>query len=106
MRGDAVVVVIVVQSSSAAADYAGQAQSAVPASSGPPPRRNSRLRARVPARREAFWLSVLVPFNEGQDAAALAKKITTSVGRKGNAGATIGKMKGTIDADGAWKVVR
>lgn len=68
---------------------------------------NSFAKSIVKAGKPQVWLSVLMPFNEGEDAAKLAnKKIKTTVDRKGNAGAKIGKVKVTIDADGTWKVKR
>ena len=63
-------------------------------------------RAVVRAGEPQVWLSVLVPFNEGRDAAAVARKIRTSVDEKGLAAATVGRLKVTIGEDGAWSVKR
>ena len=67
---------------------------------------NAFARAVVRAGEPQVWLSVLVPFNEGRDAAAVARKIRTSVDEKGSAAATVGRLKVTIGEDGAWSVKR
>ena len=67
---------------------------------------NAFARAVVRAGKPQVWLSVLVPFNEGLDAAEAARKIRTSVDEKGSASATVGRLKVTIGEDGAWSVKR
>ena len=67
---------------------------------------NAFARAVVRAGQPQVWLSVLVPFNEGGDAAELARKIRTSVDEKGSASVTVGRLKVTIGEDGAWSVKR
>ena len=50
------------------------------------------------------WLSVLVPFNEGEDGAKVAGTIKTFVDGRGNVEAHIGRVRVTVSGDGAWKV--
>ena len=67
---------------------------------------SSFAKAIVKAGKPRVWLSVLVPFNEGEDAAKMAKRIKTSVDDAGNCTAGIGNTKVTIKADGQWSVKR
>jgi hypothetical protein len=67
---------------------------------------NAFARVVVRAGKPQVWLSVLVPFNEGEDAARVADGITTRVDEQGSATATTGKLKITIGEDGAWGVTR
>ncbi len=67
---------------------------------------NAFARAVVRAGKPQVWLSVLVPFNEGEDAARVAEGITTRVDEQGSATATTDKLKITIGEDGAWGVTR
>ena len=67
---------------------------------------NSFAKATVKAGIPQVWLSVLMPFNEGAHAAAVAKKIRTAVDGKGNTRAEIGSVKVSIAADGLWNVKR
>ena len=53
------------------------------------------------------FLSVLVPFNEGEDPIALAAKVQTSLDAKGNIRARTGEsLTATINAKGDWKIDR
>ena len=67
---------------------------------------NAFARAVVRAGAPQVWLSVLVPFNEGRDAAEVARKIRARVAEKGSVSAIIGRLKVTIGEDGAWSVKR
>ena len=67
---------------------------------------SSFAKAKVKAGKPQTWLSVLLPFNEGEDAATVAKRIKTSVDKAGKATARIGNVKVTIDAAGQWTVTR
>ena len=67
---------------------------------------NAFVRAVVRAGKPQVWLSVMVPFNEGEDASRVAEGITTRVDEQGSATVTTGKLKITIGEDGAWGVTR
>ncbi len=67
---------------------------------------NTFARATLRAGREQIWLSVLVPFNEGDDASKLAKTISTELLENGTARVRIGHVKASIDALGSWRVER
>ena len=67
---------------------------------------NAFARAVVRAGKPQVWLSVMVPFNEGEDASRVAEGITTRVDEQGSATVTTGKLKITIGEDGAWGVTR
>ena len=67
---------------------------------------SSFARATIQAGKRQVWLSVLVPFNEGEDAAAVAKKIKTAVDGKGNAEARMGNVEVSIHDGGHWSVRR
>ncbi len=67
---------------------------------------NCFAKATVKAGRPQVWLSVLLPFDEGEDAARIAKTITTRVRDTGLSSAGIGGAEITIAADGNWQVKR
>jgi hypothetical protein len=67
---------------------------------------NTFAKAIVKAGLPRIWLSVLVPFDEGQDAGDVAALIKTTVDATGTATATIDKIAITIVADGRWLVRR
>lgn len=60
----------------------------------------------VNAGRPSVFLSVLVPFDEGEDAAALAGSIHTRVGSEGRITAKIGMVRVSFGKDGTWSVQR
>jgi len=66
----------------------------------------SYAKANVKAGKPEIFLSVLIPFNEGEDAAVLAKKIRTSVDAGGNAKVRIGRVYVTVSNNGNWRVKR
>ena len=68
--------------------------------------RNTFARAKLKAGQPRVWLSVLRPFDEGEDAAGIAASIRTGIDAKGKATVSIGKVKLSITADGQWKVKR
>ena len=72
----------------------------------PASRRCTVTNGRAEAGKPQVWLSVLVPFNEGEDAGKVAKRIKTRVDGSGTAMATIGRIAITIAADGSWQVKR
>ena len=67
---------------------------------------SSFAKAIVKAGKPHIWLSVLVPFNEGEDAAKIAKRIKTGADQAGKATARVDNVKVTIDAAGKWTVTR
>jgi hypothetical protein len=67
---------------------------------------SSFAKAIVRAAKPQVWLSVLLPLNEGEDAAGMAEKIRTRVDGTGTATAAIGRIATTIAADGSWQVRR
>ena len=67
---------------------------------------SSFARATIEAGEPRVWLSVLVPFAAGRDAAALAKRITTAVDTAGDAVAEVAGVEVSIRGDGGWTVRR
>ncbi len=63
-------------------------------------------RATIKAGRPQVWLSVLRPFDDGQDAAEIAATMETRVDETGRAHARIGPIEVTIDPAGSWTVTR
>ncbi len=84
----------------------GQVAHRVSPDIGGPGVHNSFARATVRAGRPQIWLGVLRPFDDGEDAAAVAARITTDVDEHGAATARIGDVEVTIEASGAWRVRR
>ena len=70
------------------------------------PVHNTFAKATVKAGRPQVWLSVLQPFDDGQDAARIAGRIETELTGGGKAEARIGDVEVRIDAAGGWRVVR
>ena len=68
--------------------------------------RNTFAQATLRAGKPQTWVSVLCPFNQGENAAKIAAKIRTSMDEQGNATVHIGKSTFRIFADGQWKVNR
>ena len=67
---------------------------------------NTFARATLKAGQPRIWLSVLHPFDQGEDAAEIAAAISTAIDAKGTATVTIGKVRLSIAADGQWEVKR
>ena len=67
---------------------------------------NCFARATVKAGKPQVWLSVLMPFDEGEDPAEIAETIQSSVDGTDAAKATIGKIRVSITADGTWDIAR
>jgi hypothetical protein len=67
---------------------------------------NTFARASLKAGQPRVWLSVLRPFDEGDDAAGIAAAISTVIDTKGTATVTIGKVRFSIAANGQWQVNR
>ncbi len=68
--------------------------------------RNSFARASLKAGQPQVWLSVLRPFNEGEDAGRIASQIKTNLDSSANATVTIGAIEIAIAPGGDWRVKR
>jgi hypothetical protein len=60
----------------------------------------------ISAAKPAFFLSVFMPYGEGEDAAKMAGKIKTSVDGNGSAKVHVGDVSVMIDAADKWTVTR
>jgi len=67
---------------------------------------SSYVKANAKAGKLEVFLSVLVPHDKSEKGEDVVKRIKTNVDKDGNATATIGKVKVTIDIDGEWNVTR
>ena len=65
--------------------------------------RNTFARATLKAGKTQTWLSVLRPFNDGEDPKAIASEIGSSIHPNGDATVEIGSTRVKIKADGAWE---
>jgi hypothetical protein len=70
------------------------------------PTQNSHAKAVLNAGETEVFLSVLVPFDEGQVADAIAGKIRTSVNAASECKASVGSVTVSVAPDGSWKVMR
>lgn len=70
------------------------------------PTQNSHATAVLKAGETEVFLSVLVPFEEGQEASDTARKIKTSVDKAGKCVAAFGSVTITISDDNNWQVER
>ena len=70
------------------------------------PTQNSHAKAVLEAGVPEVFLSVLVPFEEGQESSGVTEKIETGVEDSGKCTAKIGSVLVTIIPDGSWKVDR
>ena len=70
------------------------------------PTQNSHAKAVLKAGKTEVFLSVLVPFDEGQPAHEVARRIKTNVNKSGECTANIGSLIVTIASDGVWQVKR
>ncbi len=67
---------------------------------------NSYAKATLRTGMPQVWLSVLRPYDEGEQASEIAKHIETSIGENGTATAKIGLVAVSIGRDGTWNVER
>ena len=70
------------------------------------PSQNTFAKATLEQGKRQMWLSVFIPFNEGEDATKIAGQIRTRLDAAGNADVQIGNRRIKIADDAAWKVSR
>ncbi len=70
------------------------------------PSQNTFQKAVLTPGKTEYWLSVLIPFNDGVDPKLVAEKVSSTLDQEGNATVTIGTQKISIFTDSNWKVVR
>ena len=70
------------------------------------PTQNCHAKAVLKAGETEVFLSVLVPFDDGQSARKIAAQIETVVDETGQCRATIGLVTTTVTPDGTWKITR